>query len=81
MEYRYDDLKRTAEAMAGNPVAASAAYAAYVAGFMDLAEAMREYDDVPDALEERVMEAHGKMKALAIKALTMAAGLGREDSE
>lgn len=82
MEFRYDDVKRMAETFAADsPIAAGGVYAAYAAGFMDLAEAMSEYDDVPDELEARVDEAHEAMKSMAVKAIAMAADLGREDSE
>ena len=77
MGYRYDDMKMITERLAAdNPV-----YAAYAAGFMDLAEAMKEHGYVPDALAERMEEAHEAMKRMTIRALAMAMGSGKEDSE
>ncbi len=82
MGYRYDDMKMIAERLAAdNPVAAGAVYAAYEAGVADLAEAMKEHGYVPDALAERMEEAHEAMKRMTIRALAMAMGSGKEDSE
>lgn len=64
MEFRYDDVKTAAEMIAAdNPMAAASIYAAHAAGFRDLAAAMAEYDDLPDALGARVEEAKEAMKA------------------